>query len=134
MNRFYLLVSSRAGKKCEYCQAPESFSNFNFEVEHIVPPLSGGPSEPGNLALACRSCNVFKSSFITGVDEIGTETGRLFNPRTDVWGEHFHLNSETFEIEGLTSTGRGTVFRLRVNSKMQVNARKLWRRSKDVLE
>lgn len=36
MNRFYLAVASRAGQLCEYCHAPESFSNFAFEVEHIV--------------------------------------------------------------------------------------------------
>lgn len=134
MNRFHLLVSLRAGKKCEYCCAPERFSNFFFEVEHILPPLLGGSSDPENFALACRSCNVFKSKFITGMSETGEETGRLFNPRTDVWTEHFQLNQETFEIEGITDIGRGTIIRLRMNSERQMNARALWKMSEDVIE
>lgn len=134
MNRFHLLVSLRAGKKCEYCRAPERFSNFFFEVEHILPTLLGGSSDLENLALACRSCNVFKSKFITGVRETGEETERLFNPRSDVWSEHFQLNPETFEIEGLTDIGYGTITRLRMNSKMQVNARVLWKMSEDVID
>lgn len=89
MNRFYLLVAMRAGRICEYCHTPESFSNFAFEVEHIVSPLFGGTTDLENLALACRSCNVFKSKFLTGINELGEDTGRLFDPRKDEWAEHF---------------------------------------------
>lgn len=134
MNRFYLLVAVRAGRVCEYCQAPERFSNFAFEVEHIVPPLAGGANEFENLALSCRSCNVFKSNFLTGIDESGYETQRLFNPRIDEWTEHFELNPQTLEISALSEVGRGTILRLRFNSEKQRQARILWQRAEDVFE
>jgi len=128
MNRFYLKVAKRAGKICEYCRAPEIASNFLFEVEHIIPRSRKGKTEFENLALACRSCNIFKSDYLNGIDETGAETARLFHPRRDVWHEHFRSNSETLEIEGLTEIGRGTVNRLRLNNPLQIRARKQWYR------
>ncbi|MBA4186288.1 MAG: HNH endonuclease [Acidobacteria bacterium] len=128
MNRFYLKVARRAGKICEYCRAPEIASNFLFEVEHIIPRSREGKTELGNLALACRSCNIFKSDYLNGIDEKGAEIARLFSPRRDVWHEHFRSNSETFEIEGLTEIGYGTINRLRLNSPLQIQARRQWHR------
>ena len=61
MNPRYALVAARAGHRCEYCQAPEAIFNFPFEVEHVVPPGKAGPDTEDNWALACRSCNLFKS-------------------------------------------------------------------------
>ncbi|MGI8788545.1 MAG: HNH endonuclease [Pyrinomonadaceae bacterium] len=78
MNIFYSKVAERAEKICEYCHAPEIASNFSFEVEHIVPLLRKGNIELENLALACRSCNIFKSYYLNGVDESGTEIPRTF--------------------------------------------------------
>lgn len=127
MNRFYLLVAVRAKRVCEYCHAPERFSNFAFEVEHILPPLAGGTENLENFALACRSCNVHKSSFLTGIDDEGNEIGRLFNPRKDVWNDHFSFDPTTLKIEPLSEVGRGTLFRLRINSEMQMKARISWR-------
>ena len=37
MNPYYLEVALRANERCEYCKAPETVSNFLFEVEHIIP-------------------------------------------------------------------------------------------------
>ncbi len=128
MNPFYLDVAKRAEKVCEYCRAPEIASNFTFEVEHIVPRSQKGKTELENLALACRACNVFKSDYLTGIDENGFETKRLFNPRKDIWQEHFLINLNTFEIEGLSEIGRGTINRLRLNSFLQIQARKQWNR------
>lgn len=128
MNRFYLKVARRAGKICEYCRAPEIAANFPFEVEHIVPRSRAGKTAFENLALACRSCNIFKSDHLNGIDESGAENVRLFNPRRDVWNEHFRSRSETFEIEGLTEIGRGTINRLRFNNPLQIQARRQWRR------
>lgn len=103
MNRFHLKVSRRAGKICEHCGVPEIASNFLFEVEHIIPRSREGKIELGNLALACRSCNIFKSDYLNGIDEKGAEIACLFSPRRDVWHEYFRNNSETFEIKGLTA-------------------------------
>lgn len=54
------------------------------------------------------------------------EAKGLFNPRRDNWKEHFRFNPTTFEMEGLTEIGRGTVNRLQINSRMQIRARQLW--------
>ncbi len=126
MNRFYLKVAERAEKLCEYCRAPELASNFLFEVEHIIPISLAGKTELENLALACRSCNVYKSDFLRGLDENGAEIERLFNPRKDVWQEHFFIDLENLMILGLSEIGKGTINRLRLNNPLQIQARKQW--------
>ena len=126
MNPHYPSVSARARHVCEYCHAPEAIFNLPFEVEHITPQASGGESNIYNLALACRSCNLYKSDAITAFDEQTQSTVRLFHPRRDRWSDHFTVNAETGEIEGSTDIGRATVFRLRINSTAQVAARKQW--------
>ena len=123
MNAFYADVAMRANFVCEYCHAPQSTSNFPLEVEHIIPISLGGNDDFENLALACRSCNIFKSNFLFGLDDV-----RLFNPRTDLWSEHFEVDISTFEIVGLTDIGRGTIIRLKMNSTFQILARIEWNR------
>lgn len=126
MNPNYPFVSARARHACEYCRAPEALFNLPFEVEHITPQSHGGETTQNNLALSCRSCNLYKADFVSALDELMQIEVRLFNPRRDVWHEHFSLIAETGEIEGLTEIGRATVARLRINSKSQVEARKQW--------
>ena len=126
MNPHYPSVSARARHVCEYCHAPEAIFNLPFEVEHITLQGSGGESSPDNLALSCRSCNLYKSDAMTAFDEQTQSIVRLFHPRRDEWDEHFTVNAETAEIEGLTDIGRVTVLRLRINSTTQVAARIQW--------
>lgn len=128
MNRFYFRVAERAEKVCEYCRAPEIASNFAFEVEHIKPLAFDGKTELKNLALACRSCNIYKRNYVNGIDERGVEAKRLFNPRIDVWREHFFVDFEDFIIVGLSEIGKGTINRLRLNTSLQIQARKQWHR------
>ena len=126
MNPHYPSVSSRARHVCEYCRAPEIVFNLAFEIEHITPQARGGETTESNLALSCRSCNLYKSNHVSAEDWQTREEVGLFNPRSDVWGEHCSLGVETGEIEGLTACGRATVLRLRMNSAGQVEARKSW--------
>lgn len=128
MNPHYPLVSARARHVCEYCHAPEAVFNLPFEVEHITPQSAGGESVSENLALSCRSCNLYKSDFVSAVDPQTNAEVRLFNPRLNNWQEHFAMNDETGEIEGLTATGRATIARLRINSQAQILARRQWLR------
>ncbi len=128
MNRFYLRVARRAEKLCEYCRAPEIAFNFLFEVEHIIPISQNGKSELENLALACRSCNIYKSDFLNGLGDDGLETERLFNPRKDIWREHFFVDLDDYTIVGVTKIGKGTINRLRLNSRLQIQAREQWNR------
>ncbi len=126
MNPNYPFVSARARHACEYCHAPEAVFNLPFEVEHISPQSRGGTTTEDNLALSCRSCNLYKSDFVSAMDERTQIEVSLFNPRRDEWQRHFSINEESGEIKGLTDIGRATVSRLRINSIAQVKARKQW--------
>ena len=126
MNAHYPLIALRAYHRCEYCHAPESVFNFPFEVEHIVPLSLDGVDEESNLALACRSCNIYKGSFLDGIDPTTNTPVGLFHPRWHEWERHFQVNRETGELVGLTSTARATINRLRMNSAAQLLARKAW--------
>ena len=128
MNPHYPLVSARARHVCEYCRAPAIVFNLPFEVEQIRPLAHGGETDDENLALSCRSCNLYKADCVKAVDELTRQEVSLFNPRHDVWREHFSLVEEGGEILGLTASGRATVSRLRMNGKPQVAARRQWLR------
>jgi hypothetical protein len=126
MNPRYPPVARRGNHRCEYCRAPEAIFNFPFEVEHVVPSSHSGSEDESNLALTCRSCNLHKSNQLTGWDDVGDVESPLFNPRTDRWVEHFEADIDRGEIRGLTTIGRATVGRLRMNDTTQVAARLLW--------
>ena len=128
MNAHYSSVAERAGHRCEYCRAPEAIFNFPFEVEHVIPASKGGVDDESNRALACRSCNLFKSDHLMGPDAETNEKANLFDPRRDSWILHFRFQSDSKTIEGLTSVGRATVERLRMNSPLQLAARQAWMR------
>jgi hypothetical protein len=126
MNPLYPLVAQRAGHRCEYCRAPEAIFNLIFEVEHIVPTSRDGPDAESNCALACRSCNLYKSDQIEGRDGATQKIVRLFHPRRDRWDEHFRVERETGTIAGLTAIGRATVAILQMNRAHQLEARRQW--------
>ena len=126
MNQHYTSIAKRASHRCEYCQAPEAIFNFPFEVEHILPKSSGGVDEEENLALACRACNIYKSNWLTAIDPMTEIEVPLFNPRRDVWQDHYRLDYETGSIRGITPIGRASVERLRMNGSVQLAARMSW--------
>lgn len=128
MNPRYPAVARRAGHLCEYCRAPEALFNFAFEVEHIVPSSQDGEDDLENLALACRSCNLYKGDHQTGIDEATQQQAPLFHPRRNHWEEHFRVETETAILDGVTSAGRATIARLQMNSPIQVAARRQWMR------
>jgi hypothetical protein len=90
-------------------------------IEHILPRKHGGESIEENLALSCPECNHYKGSNISGYDN---ETGNLvplFNPRTQVWSEHFRL--EDGVIIPLSPEGRVTAQILRFNDPERIEER-----------
>ncbi len=99
-----LQVQTRASNRCEYCRMHQSLQGATFHVEHIVPRTNGGETELDNLAWACPSCNLNKSSrtFLPGVRG-DQPTVPLFNPRKDVWSDHFAWDE--FTIVGMTEVG-----------------------------
>jgi HNH endonuclease len=109
------LVRERAKFICEYCHSPEWSSADLFTLEHIRPQSKGGSDEFDNLALACRRCNERRYNFTTGIDsESGAET-LLFQPRQQLWAEHFIWTADGIKINSLTSVGRATNNRLDLN-------------------
>lgn len=82
-----------------------------------------------NSALACRSCNVFKSDAIEAIDPSTGNIVPIFNPRADVWTTHFAVDDDN-RIVGQTATGRATIIRLNINAERQVAARRRWRQLK----
>lgn len=125
MNPRYLTVARRASHRCEYCRAPEAVFNFPFEVEHILPTSKGGASESDNLALACRSCNLFKSDYIAHRSQQSQQASLLFHPRQHRWETHFRVLTSGI-LEAMTPEALATLELLRLNSSNQIVARLMW--------
>jgi hypothetical protein len=126
----YEQVAERARHRCEYCLAPEEFSNKEFQVEHIAPKARGGSETLENLALACIRCNLSKAAAQTTRDRESEQDIPLFNPRTDEWSACFAFvllpADERVLIEGQGEVGRATVLRLRMNTPQATRARWKW--------
>ena len=106
-------VWHRAGGACEYCGLPQSFDPLPFQIDHVIAEQHGGPTESGNLALACLSCNKRKGSNIAGVDPLSRKLVPLFNPRTQRWARHFRWDGPV--LVGRTRIGRATIAVLGIN-------------------
>jgi hypothetical protein len=115
------LVRERASLRCEYCLLAEDDAFFPHEPDHVVAVKHGGPTDAPNLALACFDCNRYKGTDLASLDpETGVLTP-LFNPRADVWQEHFATNGG--EIVPRTPRARVTVALLRLNLATRVEVR-----------
>lgn len=109
-------VVARANNCCEYCRSQALYTTESFDVEHILPTVRGGTTTLDNLALACSGCNGHKYDKREALDPLTQSPAPLFNPRHDVWHEHFAWSSDALTIEGLTPKGRATVAALDMNS------------------
>lgn len=101
-------VIQRANFRCEYCRLSAELSYFPFHIEHIISLKHGGKTSANNLAFACPLCNINKGSDIATFIDIPTELIRFFNPRTDIWYEHFDIESSGIII-GKTMIGKATI-------------------------
>lgn len=117
-------IEKRANGLCEYCQLPHKLSSSPFVIEHILPISKGGTDELENLALACSACNNSKYNKTEAFDRLGDKTIALYNPRKDVWKEHFAWNSDFSEIVGLSEKGKITIKTLKMNRERTVIIRK----------
>lgn len=107
------LVSERAGCCCEYCLIPDSHSFTPHQIDHIIARKHGGLSTLDNLAYACALCNKRKGSDVASFDKQTNQVVPLYNPRRDIWSEHFALKGVI--IEPLSPTGRVTTQLLQLN-------------------
>lgn len=116
------LVAERAWTRCEYCLLSSGVSFYPHEVDHIIAEKHDGKTEFDNLAYACARCNRFKGTDLGSFDPLTGQFAFLFNPRTQVWSEHFAFEGEM--IVGLTAEGRTTVKLLQMNSEERLAERK----------
>ena len=107
------LVIQRANNRCEYCGLSQIGQVATFHIDHIVPVVADGETTAGNLALACVSCSLRKGARQGLEDSETDELVSIFNPRQQVWKEHFDWNGG--QVVGLTATGRATVQALDLN-------------------
>lgn len=82
----------------------------------------GGNTELANLALACPECNHQKGTDIGSRKSPKGKFIRLFNPRTDIWHNHFELNWAI--IRPKTAIGEITVKMLGFNDEFRIVFRK----------
>ncbi|MDZ7970036.1 MAG: HNH endonuclease signature motif containing protein [Nostoc sp. DedSLP03] len=109
------MVRKRANYLCKYCHSPKRISTTRFTVDHLIPKSIGGGDEINNLALACRRCNEHRYNFVAGYDSETQAVVPLFNPRQQIWSEHFLWSADGGTIIGITPTGRATCNRLDMN-------------------
>ncbi|MCA9238075.1 MAG: HNH endonuclease [Planctomycetales bacterium] len=115
-------VRQRAGLRCEYCQLAEEYSPVaRLQIEHIRPRKHGGDDSLENLALACIDCNLRKGPNLSGIDPNAGSVVELFNPRQQVWSDHFAWDGP--QVLGVTAVGRATIAVLGLNSLDRVQLR-----------
>jgi hypothetical protein len=121
------LVALRAGRRCEYCHAPQELTGQTFHVDHIIPLSAGGRTIPDNLCFACSHCNIAKRNLMRWIDSKTGKRVRLFNPRVDDWNGHFRWSSDWKRLTGQSAIGRATIDALKMNDSLLQEARPFWR-------
>ena len=119
--RLKKLVAESVENLCEYCLIGEGDTFLGCQYEHIISVKHGGPTTAENLAYACAFCNRQKGSDIGSIVWETGEFVRFFNPRTDLWHEHFRL--EGAQIAPLTAIGEVTARILGFNSADSIQER-----------
>ncbi|WP_395751618.1 HNH endonuclease [Prosthecobacter sp.] len=109
------LVRARAQARCEYCQTPEAYATQALSVEHILPLSKHGSTSADNLALSCQGCNNHKFTRTRALDPVTELTVALYNPRRQIWSDHFAWLPDARRLIGISPSGRATVETLRLN-------------------
>lgn len=114
-------VRTRAGGACEYCKVTDWQYDQPFHLDHIISKKHDGGDDLENLAYSCLDCNAHKGADIAGRDSQSNELVPLFNPRIDVWKDHFAWAGAV--LVGRTPVGRVTIRLLKINDPLRVRAR-----------
>jgi hypothetical protein len=118
-----LLVANRAAFCCEYCWSQEKYSPDYFSIEHIIPRIKNGVDALFNLAYSCMACNNHKYAHIEAIDPVSGVLFPLYNPRIDVWAEHFRWSNDYSILTGISPKGRATIDKLKLNRDSLINLR-----------
>lgn len=119
-------VLADAGGRCGYCHSSEEITGTPLDIEHVLPEALGGATHRANLWAACRQCNAIKGDHVTALDPLTGSLAAIFNPREQLWVEHFVWVDGGARISGRTPTGRATVTALALNRPLLVRARQRW--------
>lgn len=71
----------------------------------------------------CEYCKNQQGYSTAALDPLTRKVVLLFNPRIQVWEEHFAWDETLTQIVGLTPTGRATIKCLKMNRAESVNLR-----------
>jgi 5-methylcytosine-specific restriction endonuclease McrA len=118
-----LLVTNRANHRCEYCLMHDEDSFYKHQIDHIISLKHDGKTIEENLAYSCFPCNNEKGS------DIGTMLLperifiRLFNPREDIWDDHFEMEDSV--IYAKTVIGKATIKVLKLNDVDKIIERRI---------
>ena len=118
-------VKRLANGYCEYCLHPESHSTDYYHFDHIKPLFEGGKNELKNIARSCGRCNILKNQRTHAFDPLTGKIFPFYNPRKDIWNNHFEWSDDELLIYGLTEIGRTTIETLQLNRENLVNLRRL---------
>lgn len=113
----------RANKRCEYCRLPEDVRFYTFHADHIIGLKHTGRAALDNLAWACFDYNVAKGTDIASIDSETQTLTSLYNPRTEIWDEHFLM--EYAVMIGKTAVGRVTINIMQMNHPDRIILRKI---------
>lgn len=119
-------IAEEAKYRCGYCQTQEVVSGIPLTVEHITPKAKGGSDDSANLWLSCRLCNEKKGTLIEAMNPETGDLVSLFNPRTQMWADHFTWSEDGIRIIPKTIVGRMTIDVLSLNDELGVRARAIW--------
>jgi 5-methylcytosine-specific restriction endonuclease McrA len=82
-------IALQAGTRCGYCLSGQELLGMPMTIEHLVPQAAGGAAVGENLWLSCVRCNLVQGTQTHANDPETGESGPLFDPRREVWSEHF---------------------------------------------
>jgi hypothetical protein len=84
-------------------------------IDHAVQVVKGGGDGIENLVVSCWGCNGHKFTNTTAYDSKSATIVELFNPRINVWSEHFKWSQDSLTLEGVSPIGRASVDKLKLN-------------------
>ena len=106
-------VTERTFHSCEYGLIHVDYTTLIHEIVHVIAEKHGGATILDNLAHACAQCNRNKGGDIASVDPDTKQPQFVYNPRQQLWEEHFQLDGPLTVPR--TSVGRASVRLFQVN-------------------
>ncbi len=112
------VVRESANFSCEYCGVSETESGGELTLDHFRPVSKNGGDELENLVYCCFRCNTFKGDYWADTPK----KTQLFNPRNDIYDEHFWL-ADSGKLLAFTEVGEFSIQLLRLNRQPLIKKR-----------